>query len=165
MPDDDEARRPGKPDGERVEAEKEQRAGIGEKSGAADQHRRQHGAVIDGRHAPPRSEEILDVERAGAERNDEIERERHEDHGSAPATSACQPSCSNMASEITSETKALVRCRNRRQDGGSLDGGARGSWRAQISSPSLKRRSMRSCTRVDQKASATMPIKRPCASR
>ena len=76
------ARRPGKPDGERVEAEKEQRAGIGEKSSAADQHRGEHGAVIDGRHAAPRSEEILDIERAGSERNDDIERERHEDHGS-----------------------------------------------------------------------------------
>ena len=49
-PRDEKPRRPGKPDGECVEAEEEQRAGIAEEASASDQHRRQHGAVIDGRH-------------------------------------------------------------------------------------------------------------------
>ena len=52
---------PAEPDRERVEAEKEHRAGIGEEADAADRDGRQHEAVEHGRHAAPRGEEILDM--------------------------------------------------------------------------------------------------------
>ena len=76
---------PAKADGERVEAEKENRSGIGEKAHAADGDGRQHEAVEHRRHAPARGEIILELERARADGDDEIKRERHEHHAIARA--------------------------------------------------------------------------------
>ena len=75
------ARRPAEPDGERIEAEKENRSGIGEESDSADRGRREREPVEHGRNAPPRGKEVLDIERMRADGDDEIEDKRNGDHG------------------------------------------------------------------------------------
>ena len=99
---------PAKPDGERVEAEKEHGARVGEKAHAADRDGGQHEAVEHRRHAPARDEIVLDLEGARADGDEEIERKRHDASCDWASSGRPQPSCSNIASMMTSETKALV---------------------------------------------------------
>ena len=98
---------PAKPDGERVETEKEHGARVSEKAHAADRDGGEREAVEYRWHAPARGEIVLDLEGARADCDEEIQRQRHEIMDWA-SSGRPQPSCSNIASMMTSETKALV---------------------------------------------------------
>ncbi len=153
---------PAKPDGERVEAEKENGARVGEKAHAADRDSRQREAVEHRRHAPARDEIILDLEGARADSDQEIKRKRHQHH----ALSEQQPAPAQLLEHRQDDDQ---------RDEGAGDDAVIGAkmrvWRAQARrdhpspSRSLRARSMRSWMRMNQNATATMKMSSPCARR